>query len=131
MSTNWKAIFYLATGTTIGAAGGTTLQAQNNAPPAYYIAEVGVHDVDTYKTKYVPLVPSTLAPFGGKYLAAGGRTEGVEGAPPAKRIAILQFPSVEKAKAWYNSAEYGKLKPVRHAAATTRSFIVEGRTPTH
>lgn len=131
LNVNTKAICYLAGGMIIGAAGSSALRAQNGDLPAYYIAEVDVHDVDTYKAKYVPFVPTTLQPFGAKYLAAGGKTEGVEGAPPAKRIAILQFPSMDKARAWYNSKEYGKIKSVRHAAATTRSFIVEGKTPPH
>jgi uncharacterized protein (DUF1330 family) len=36
---------------------------------------------------------------------------------------------MDKAEAWHNSLEYDKIKPVRHAVATTRSFIVEGRPP--
>lgn len=113
----------------MGMAGGTAIRADGSGAPAYYVAEVDVHDLEAYKTKYVPYVAATLAPFGGHYLAAGGRSEAVEGSPPAKRIAILQFPSVDKARDWYNSAEYGKLKAVRHAVAATRSFIVEGRPP--
>jgi uncharacterized protein (DUF1330 family) len=90
---------------------------------------VNVRDLDTYKNDYAAHVAATLAPYGGRYLAAGGRTESIEGAPPASRVSLLEFPSVEKAEAWYNSPEYGKIKPVRHAVATTRSFIVEGRAP--
>ena len=126
--TCWKIVSYVSIGVLIGASG-SKLLAQSSELPAYYVAEIDVHDVDVYKTKYVPFVSATLAPYGGKYLAAGGKTEGVEGAPPAKRVVILQFPSMDKAKAWYGSKEYGEIKPVRHAAATTRSFIAEGRGP--
>jgi uncharacterized protein (DUF1330 family) len=99
------------------------------AAPAYYVVEVNVRDLDKYKNDYASHVAATLAPYGGRYLAAGGRTESIEGAPPASRVSILEFPSVDKAEAWYNSPDYDKIKPVRHAVATTRSFIVEGRPP--
>jgi uncharacterized protein (DUF1330 family) len=123
-------ILYALGGIVICASGGATLHAQNTAAPlAYYVGEVNVRDVDKYKMDYASHIAATLAPYGGRYLAAGGRTESVEGAPPASRVSILEFPSVDKAEAWYNSAEYGEIKPVRHAVATTRSFIVEGRPP--
>jgi uncharacterized protein (DUF1330 family) len=123
-------ILYALGGIVICASGGAALHAQNSTVAlAYYVVEVNVRDVDKYKTGYASHIAATLAPYGGRYLAAGGRTESVEGAPPASRVSILEFPSVDKAEAWYNSAEYGEIKPVRHAAATTRSFIVEGRPP--
>jgi len=121
-------LVYALGGIAIGASGGATLHAQSGAP-AYYVVEVNVRDLDTYKSDYASHVAATLTPYGGRYLAAGGRTESIEGAPPASRVSILEFPSVDKAEAWYNSPEYDKIKPVRHAVATTRSFIVEGRPP--
>jgi hypothetical protein len=60
-------------------------------------------------------------------LSLSGRA--VEGPPPASGVSILEFPSMDKAEAWSNSPEYDKIKPVRHAVATTRSFIIEGRAP--
>ena len=114
----------------IGAAGGAALHAQSNAAaPAYYVVEVNVRDLDKYKNDYASHVAATLAPYGGRYLAAGGRTESIEGARPASRVSILEFPSVDKAEAWLDSPDYDKIKPVRHAVAATRSFIVEGRPP--
>jgi uncharacterized protein (DUF1330 family) len=130
MNASFKAALYALGGIAIGAAGGRALYAEGNAIPAYYVAEVDVHNMDTYKT-YASQVTATLAPYGGQYLAAGGRTQGVEGTLPPNRVAILQFPSMDKAQAWYNSPEYGKIKPIRHSAATTRSYIVEGRSVAH
>lgn len=130
MNIKHRGVLYALGGIVIGAAGGAALHAQSNAAAsAYYVVEVNVRDLDKYKNDYASHVAATLAPYGGRYLAAGGRTESIEGAPPASRVSILEFPSVDKAEAWYNSPDYDKIKPVRHAVATTRSFIVEGRPP--
>jgi uncharacterized protein (DUF1330 family) len=130
MNIKHRGVLYALGGIVIGASGGAALHAQSTAAaPAYYVVEVNVRDLDKYKNDYAFHVAATLAPYGGRYLAAGGRTESIEGAPPASRVSILEFPSVDKAEAWYNSPDYDKIKPVRHAVATTRSFIVEGRPP--
>ena len=130
MNINHREMLYALGGIAIGASGGAALHAQNTATaPAYYVVEVNVRDVDKYRNDYASHVAATLPPYGGRYLAAGGRTESIEGTPPASRVSILEFPSMDKAEAWYNSPEYDKIKPVRHAVATTRSFIVEGRPP--
>ena len=130
MNIKHRGVLYALGGIVIGASGGAALHAQSNAAAsAYYVVEVNVRDLDKYKNDYASHVAATLAPYGGRYLAAGGRTESIEGAPPASRVSILEFPSVDKAEAWYNSPDYDKIKPVRHAVATTRSFIVEGRPP--
>jgi uncharacterized protein (DUF1330 family) len=130
MNIKQRGMLYALGGIVIGASGGVVVHAQSTATaPAYYVVEVNVRDIDKYKNDYAAHVAATLAPYGGHYLAAGGRTESIEGAPPASRVSLLEFPSVDLAEAWYNSPEYDKIKPVRHAVATTRSFIVEGRVP--
>jgi uncharacterized protein (DUF1330 family) len=130
MNIKHRGVLYALGGIVIGSSGGVALHAQSTAAaPAYYVVEVNVRDLDKYKNDYTSHVAATLAPYGGRYLAAGGRTESIEGAPPASRVSILEFPSVDKAEAWYNSPDSDKIKPVRHAVATTRSFIVEGRPP--
>ena len=130
MNIEHRGILYALGGVVVAATGGATLHAQSTATaPAYYVVEVNVRDLARYKNDYAAHIAATLAPYGGRYLAAGGRTESIEGAPPASRVSILEFPSVEKAEARYNSPGYDKIKPVRHAVATTRAFIVEGRPP--
>lgn len=124
-----KSVVCVAFGMLIGAAGAGKLLAQSSEAPAYLVAEIDVHDAVGYKTKYLPLVSATFARFGAKYLAAGGKTESVAGAPPPNRVVILEFPSMEKARAWYTSKEYVATAPIRHTVATIRSFLVEGRAP--
>lgn len=129
MISRLKGALYTLSGIAIGAAGTATLHAQSATLPAYLVALIDVHDMNKYKTEYAPNVTATLAPYGGHYVVAGGRTEPVEGEPPPNRVVIIQFPDMDHAKAWYNSAEYGKIRPIRQAVSTTRSLIVEGRPP--
>lgn len=58
-------------------------------------------------------------------LVANGAVHPLEGAPP-DGVIMLQFPTVEAAKAWYNSPTYQAALPHRLKSADYRSIIVEG-----
>lgn len=92
---------------------------------AYLIVEVEVTDPTEYG-EYIKLVPSSIAAYGGRYLVRGGRTELLEGEPPPARLVVLEFPSVERAKAWLESPEYQPARDIRHRAARTRMIAIEG-----
>lgn len=93
--------------------------------PAYIIIEIDVHDPAAYDD-YKKLTPATLEVYGGKFIVRGGAAETLEGDWAPKRIVVLEFPSVEKAKAWWHSEEYAGPKAMRHAASTSRMIVVEG-----
>lgn len=93
--------------------------------PAYCIAEVDVTDPQGF-AEYSAGVPATIAQYGGRYLARGGRVQSVEGDWEPKRLVIVEFASAEQALAWYNSPEYSAIRPIRERTATTRFIIVEG-----
>jgi uncharacterized protein (DUF1330 family) len=92
---------------------------------AYVIADVDVHDPARYE-KYKALAPPAIAAHGGRYLARGGRTEVLEGGRSPKRAVILEFPSLEKAKAWWDSVEYAEGKALRQSCARSDIFVIEG-----
>lgn len=94
-------------------------------PPAYVLGQVDVHDEEAY-AKYREQVPATVAQYGGEYLARGGRWERLEGVEPHPRMVILKFPSLEQAKAWYDSTEYAAPKALRQSASTGNLILVEG-----
>lgn len=94
-------------------------------PKAYVIGQFDIHDPDAY-ADYRAGTPETIARHGGRFLVRAGRLETLEGEDPLPRIVVLEFPSFAAAKAWYDSEEYQSLIPVRQAAATGRSFLVEG-----
>ena len=93
--------------------------------PAYVVVEVDVNDPETYED-YKRLAPPPIAAYGGRYLGRGGRTATLEGDWSPKRLVILEFPSLERAKEWWASAEYAEAKALRRRSASTRMVVVEG-----
>jgi uncharacterized protein (DUF1330 family) len=92
---------------------------------AYIIVDVAVHNVENYEG-YKKLTPASLIPYQGKFIVRGGATETLEGDWVPGRVVILEFPSVEKAKQWWNSEEYAPAKALRQANAETKMIVVEG-----
>jgi uncharacterized protein (DUF1330 family) len=100
-------------------------QAQSAATKAYYIAEFELTDPEGIKP-YSAGVAATFKPFGGRFIVRGGKLVGLEGPPPASRTVIIEFPSMERAEAWYNSPEYTALRPYRQRSGGSRTYIIEG-----
>jgi uncharacterized protein (DUF1330 family) len=125
MKTNHKIMLALLAGTVIGIAGARAIHARPAAMlPGYVVAEVDVTDPATFQ-KYAEKAPGTIAASGGHYLIRGGKSLSIEGEPP-KRFVVIQFDSVENAKAWEDSPAYDAIKPIRHSSAKSRVFIIEG-----
>ena len=93
--------------------------------PAYIVVEVEVHDMERYE-RYKSMVPPSLAAYGGRFLVRGGKVENLEGVWAPKRFVMVEFPSVERAKEWWNSDEYAEAKALRQATATTQMIVVAG-----
>ena len=94
-------------------------------PKGYVIGQIDIHDTEAY-AKYGAQTPASIAEFGGKFLVRGGAMEPVEGDPPLPRIVVIEFPSLQQVKAWYNSPGYKKIVGIRHAASVGQMFMVEG-----
>lgn len=92
---------------------------------AYVILDVDVTNPVDYEG-YKQLAAPTVALYGGKYIVRGGQTETLEGDWTPKRIVVLQFENVEKAKAWINSPEYSEARALRHKYAVSKAIVVEG-----
>jgi uncharacterized protein (DUF1330 family) len=121
-------MFAVLVGALIGAAGTAVIHAQQaKVLPGYAVAEVDVTDPATFQ-KYAEKAPGTIAASGGHYIIRGGKSVSIEGEPP-KRFVVIQFDSVEKAKAWEDSPAYDAIKPIRHSSAKSRVFIIEGAGP--
>ena len=93
--------------------------------PAYVLFDIEVIDPVQYET-YKKLAPATVAAYGGRYLARGGRTETVEGDWKPNRLVILEFESFERAKEWMNSHEYSTIKHLRLESTHSKTVILEG-----
>ena len=85
-----------------------------------------IRDLEQYK-QYMAEAPAAVKAFGGEYLVRGGRHETIEGDWQPHRVAVLRFPSVEQAKAFYDSPQYRAARAKREG--TTDYFnmvLVEG-----
>ena len=95
---------------------------------AYVVVEIAIHDAETYE-RYKQLGPPSIAAYGGRYLVRGGAVEVLEGSWNPPRFVILEFPTTERARAWWNSPEYAPAKALRQASTQTDMLLVEGLPP--
>ena len=91
----------------------------------YVVVNVHVKDTEHYP-EYARLAFDTVTKFGGRYLVRGGKPVIVEGAPKLERFVIVEFPSLEQARRWYDSDEYRPVRALRHKYADTDLFLIEG-----
>ena len=93
--------------------------------PAYIIAAVNVTNPDAY-SEYAKLAAPAIQQHGGRYLARGGKLEVLEGAWPHARVVVVEFESVERARAFHRSVEYQAARKKRLGAADFNMIVVEG-----
>ena len=90
------------------------------------IAEMKISDIGQYK-RYMADAPAAVAAAGGEYLVRGGKFETLEGDWQPARIAMLRFPSFEKAQAFYDDEMYRAARAKREGATEFFNMVlVEG-----
>jgi len=94
-------------------------------PSAYIIADVDVTDAARYED-YKKWSGAAMQAHGAEVCVRGGKVEVLEGDWSPTRVVVLKFPSVEAAKAFNASPEYGKARTARQGAAIMRMVVVEG-----
>ena len=92
---------------------------------AYVIAEIEITDPAGYED-YKKMVPASLAAYDGKFVARGGACEILEGSWQPQRVVVIEFPSMARARQWWESAEYRAAKAQRQRTAKSRMIVVEG-----
>jgi uncharacterized protein (DUF1330 family) len=96
--------------------------------PAYVIVDLTVTDLPTME-EYRERVPATLTPYGGRFLVRGGTHHTVEGDWKPNRLVVLEFPSMDHAKRWYDSEEYREPLAMRLRAGRTNLVMIDGGPP--
>lgn len=91
----------------------------------YSISDITVKDPEAYK-EYMERAAPLVEKFGGRYLVRGGKVTPGEGGWHPNRVVILEFPDEESMMAFRASPEYAPVGEIRHTAADTKSFRVEG-----
>ena len=76
--------------------------------------------------EYVERVPPVVESHGGRYLVRGGAMESVQGDWRPGRLVVVEFDSVERARAWQESPDYAELRRLLNASSDTSVILVEG-----
>ncbi len=93
--------------------------------PAYIIADVDVKDAKAFEPYKQPTAAS-VAQYGGRFIVRSSEYEVLEGSWRPTRLVVIEFPSVEAAKRWYDSPEYRKVLPIRLQHAVSKMLLVNG-----
>ena len=93
--------------------------------PSYLLIRVTVTDPERYR-QYMAVTPGILAQYGGRFIARGGKSVTLEGPEETRRLALVEFPSLEAAKAFYASPEYQAAKAFRDGACEAEFIALDG-----
>lgn len=93
--------------------------------PGYLIFEIEITDPDLW-ADYQRIAGPVLAASGGRFLASDPAPEPLEGGWAPRSLSIVEFPSVEAARAFYHSPDYRATIPLRQRASAGRGVLVSG-----
>jgi uncharacterized protein (DUF1330 family) len=98
------------------------------AKPAYFMVQVKAKSLEELSVRYAQAAIASLMKLGGQMIAGTPAPTVLEGKWDGSWAAILKFPSMETAQAWYNSPEYQPLKELRINELTEggQILLIEG-----
>ena len=92
---------------------------------AYLLVDCRVTNPTQYED-YKRLAQVAVAQYGGRYIVRGGETVVLEGSWQPNRVVVLEFPDLQRARAFYDSIEYKKARDARAGAAQMNMVAVAG-----
>jgi uncharacterized protein (DUF1330 family) len=95
--------------------------------PAYWVGRVKIHDPVEFK-KYTDRLPPIFAKYNAKALTRGGKFEILEGPNNFDRHVVIEFPSLDQARACHDDPAYAEAMAYRATGnvATSEVMIIEG-----
>lgn len=95
---------------------------------AYVISEVELLDADAAR-QYMRHAEASIADYDGKYLVRGADADVVEGEATRRKMVIVEFPSMRRAREWYASPAYAEALRFRNTALKRKLTFVDGVAP--
>ena len=92
----------------------------------YLIAQLDIHDRATY-AKYASAFMEIFNRYGDKLLSVEEEPEVLEGEWSYTRTVLLEFPSQEQARVWYESADSQEIARHRRAASVANVALLRAR----
>ena len=127
MNTKYKYALAMGASFALGAVVVQGLHAQAK-PPGYLISEVTVKDQEAFMKEFGAPGMKPIQDAGGKFLVRGFKPIALMGEPPP-RVTVIQFDSMDKVQAWWNSPAAKDLQAIADKYATFRTYLVEGVSP--
>jgi uncharacterized protein (DUF1330 family) len=93
--------------------------------PAYLVTFINVTDAAMFR-EYRKLAVPAVAQYGGKFLVRDGARTVLEGRFDENQLVLIEFPSAERARVFYDSPEYQAARDKRLGGADFSMMIVEG-----
>jgi len=92
---------------------------------AFAVAAFDIND-RSWVREYLANTAALIQRHGGRYLARGSEHETVEGDHTPDVIVILEFPTMDALRGWYDDPEYAPLRDARRAGTTGTFHLVPG-----
>jgi uncharacterized protein (DUF1330 family) len=92
-------------------------------PPVFVVAEIDVTNMDAYMKEFQPKAAPLVQKYGGRLLAASANVTALDGQRPS-RVALQQWESIDKVKAWFGSAEYKEIRKIGDKYAKFRIYAI-------
>jgi uncharacterized protein (DUF1330 family) len=92
---------------------------------AYAIAILNEVEIGPAIVEYLERIDATLEAFGGRFIIHGAQPVMREGESPGTPV-VIEFPDLDRAAAWYNSAEYQAIVGLRTGHSRGIAFLVDG-----
>ena len=91
----------------------------------YLVADMRISDPELF-AEFAEAVPATVEQYGGRYLIRGGKFEVAQGDWTPDRVVVIEFASMDQAKAWYDSPEFEGPKQTLARSSNSNFIFVEG-----
>jgi uncharacterized protein (DUF1330 family) len=97
----------------------------------YMMIETSVHNPNAVAgyAEYMQKVQPMVERHGGRYLVRGGKVTPLAGGWNPEKIVLIEFPSEQSLRQWWDSPEYQAIKRLRETAVTAKAIVVEGWSP--
>jgi uncharacterized protein (DUF1330 family) len=98
-------------------------RAMSQPPVAYVISAIEGFEDEAAVWRYAELAGPAIEHFGGRFIVSNAEPAVLEGKSPSGHLSMVEFPSIEDAKAWYDSPEYAEARAITPAAFRGRMLM--------
>jgi uncharacterized protein (DUF1330 family) len=96
---------------------------EQTMPVTYVISAVAGFADEEAVRRYAELSGPAIARFGGRFIVSNAEPLLVEGESPSRHLSMVEFPSVDDARAWYDSPENAEARALTPAAFRGRVLM--------